>query len=108
MTAEQLFHDIAKDLKATEGKMFGALCLKVPSGKAAVIYWCDKTPKKTPFMIFKLDEKNTAAAIKLKGAKVFEPAAGRPMNGWVQLDFEHADKFKDFSKKALSFVKSLE
>lgn len=88
--------------------MFGALTLKVRSGKAAVMYWCDKTAKKTPFMIFKLDEKNDAAAMKLKGAKVFEPAAGRPMNGWVQLGFEHSDKFKDLAKKALTFVKALE
>ena len=38
--AETLFHEIASEIPDTiEGKMFGALCIKAPNGKACVMYW---------------------------------------------------------------------
>lgn len=100
--AEELFHSIAKDLPdAREGKMFGALCIKAPNGKAAAMFWKE-------YMIFKLENKDEAAAMKLKDAKIFDPMDGRPMKGWVQLSYEHSDKWSGFAKKAMDYVRTLE
>jgi hypothetical protein len=107
--AEQLYNDIADSINdATKSKMFGALCLKAPNGKAGVMFWRDKTPAKNEFMIFKLDEKSEAVAMKLKGAKVFEPADGRAMKGWTQLSTDHMAKWKDLATKAMAYVKTIE
>ena len=99
--AEQLFHDIAKEVKATEGKMFGALCLKAPNGKAAMFL-------KNDHASFKLDEKAEKEAMKLDGAKTFNPSGKKPMNGWTELSFDHADRWKAFAKSAMAFVKTLD
>jgi hypothetical protein len=107
--AEKLYHDIGDSIPdATKGKMFGALCIKAPNGKAGVMYWTDKTAAKNEFMIFKLDENDETAAMKLKGAKTFEPAVGRKMNGWIQLSTEHLGKWKEFAKRAMNFVKGID
>ena len=82
--AEKLFHDIAQEIpKATEGKMFGALCFKAPNGKSAAMFWKDH-------IVVKLEVKDVATAIKLKGAKHFDPMGGRPMKEWVQIPLSHA------------------
>ena len=109
MADETLYEKIADSIPdVTKGKMFGALCLKAPNGKAGAMFWRDKTKNRNAFMIFKLSEKDEQAAMKLSGAKVFEPAEGRPMNGWVQLSTAHADKWKSFAQKAMAYVKTLE
>ena len=109
MADETLYDKIADSIPdVTKGKMFGALCLKAPNGKAGAMFWRDKTKDRNAFMIFKLSEKDEQAAMKLSGAKVFEPAEGRPMNGWVQLSTAHADKWKSFAQKAMAYVKTLE
>jgi hypothetical protein len=98
---EQLFHDIAASIPdTTEGKMFGALCIKASNGKAGVMYWKE-------FMIFKLSGEAEKEAMKLKGAKVFEPG-GRPMNGWIQLSEDHAAKWKKLAETAMKEVKKIE
>ena len=105
---EELYHQIAESLPdITKAKMFGALCLKASNGKAGVMYWTDKTPKKNPFMIFKLKDADQEKAMLLKGAKVFEPVDGRTMNGWVQLSFDHAKKFPALAKAAMAYVATL-
>ncbi len=77
--AESLFHAIASDIPETkEGKMFGALCMKAPNGKAGIMYWKED-------MVFKLEGDAMKEALSLDGAKIFEPMAGRQMGGWVQL-----------------------
>lgn len=98
---EQLFHEIAAGIPdAKEGKMFGALCIKAPNGKAGVMYWKE-------YMIFKLADKEQEEALKLKGAKIFEPMAGRPMGGWVQLSDQHAAKWPELARKSMDMVKKL-
>jgi hypothetical protein len=100
--AETLFHEIAAGIPdAKESKMFGALCMKAPNGKAGVMYWKE-------YMIFKLEAKDEAEAMKLNGAKVFTPMEGRPMNGWLQLSQEHITQWPELAKKAMSYVKTLE
>lgn len=89
--AEELFHKIAAELPdAVEGKMFGALCIKAPNGKAGVMFWKE-------YMIFKLSGDEEKEALALKGAKLFDPMDGRPMNGWVQLSEEHKSKWKKYA-----------
>jgi hypothetical protein len=97
---EELFHKIAAELSAGESKMFGALCIKAPNGKAACMF-------KDECMIFKLGSAEEDV-LKLKGAKVFDPMGGRPMNGWIQLSYEHAGKWSEFAGIALDHVKSIE
>ena len=47
--AEELFHHIAAELPdAKESKMFGALCIKAPNGKASAMFYKGD-------IIFKLD-----------------------------------------------------
>ena len=99
--AEELFHKIAEGLPdVKEGKMFGALCTKTPNGKASTMFWKE-------YMIFKLEPEVEKEALKLKGAKLFDPMDGRPMKGWVQLSFEHSSKWKAFAEKATNYVKEL-
>lgn len=100
--AEKIFHDIASQIPETkEGKMFGALCLKAPNGKAGVMFWKEH-------MIFKLPPEDEKEALSLDGAHFFDPmGGGRIMNGWVQLSTAHADKWEALAFKAMDFVKKI-
>jgi hypothetical protein len=96
--AEKLFHDIAAEIpKAEEGKMFGALCFKAPNGKSAAMFWKDN-------IVVKLEVKDVSSALKLKGAKLFDPMGGRPMKEWVQIPFSHAKDWKPLAQKAMKYV----
>ncbi len=100
--AEELFHSIAAGLPDTkESKMFGALCIKAGNGKAGVMLY-----KGT--MVFKLNGESEVDALKLQGAKVFEPMEGRPMNGWLQLSEVHSTEWGRFAKIAMEYVKTIE
>jgi len=99
---EELYHKIAAELPdAQEGRMFGALCIKAPNGKASVMFWKE-------FLIVKLEGDAQAEALKLKDAKVFTPAEGRPMGGWIQLSNEHMKKWQHFSTIAHEAVRKIE
>ena len=99
--AEELFHKIASELPdAKEGKMFGALCIKAPNGKAGVMYWKED-------MIFKLEGDDLKNALSLQGAKLFDPMGNRPMSGWVQLSFDHSKKWKELAQKSMEYVNTL-
>ena len=99
--SEELFHKIASGIpEAKEGKMFGALCIKAPNGKAGVMYWKED-------MIFKLEDNDLKNALALKGAKLFDPMGNRPMGGWVQLSYDHSKKWKELAKKSMDYVKGL-
>ncbi len=99
--SEELFHKIASEIPDTkESKMFGALCIKAPNGKAGVMFWHED-------MIFKLEDEDLKKALGLKGAKIFEPMSNRPMGGWVQLSFDHSKKWKELAKKSMDYVKTL-
>ena len=96
--SEKLFHQIACLVPgAVEGTMFGAMCIKVPSGKTAAVLWKED-------MAFKLDEKKVKSALTLDGARLFEPMRGRPMKEWVQLSFKHSQRWKEFTIKAMDYV----
>lgn len=99
---EELFHKIASEIPNTsEGKMFGALCIKTPNGKSAVMFWKDD-------MIFKLNGGKEEEALKLKGTKVFEPAKGRKMGGWYHVPAAHSKHWKKLAVEAVKIVRKIE
>jgi hypothetical protein len=99
--AEEYFHELTKEIPgAKPGKMFGALCIKAPNGKSAAMFWQD-------CMVVKLNTAELNNAMKLKGSKLFEPMPGRPMKDWVQINFEHKNKWKDYATISFDAVKEL-
>ena len=100
--AEELFHKIASELPdAQEGKMFGAMCIKAPNGKAGVMFHSND-------IVIKLSGDKLAEALKLKEAKLFDPMGGRPMGGWVQLTEQHSAKWKQYATIAMDEVSKIE
>jgi hypothetical protein len=99
--SEKLFHQIAAELPdAKESKMFGALCIKAPNGKASAMFYKDE-------MVFKLAGDPLNEILSLDGARLFDPMGNRPMGGWVQLPFSYADRWFEIAKKAHEQVKEL-
>ncbi len=81
--------------------MFGAHCIKtVANGKGAIMFWKDA-------LVFKLPHDEQAATLKKKGIKIFEPAVGRPMNGWILVPPAHGDLWLHLAKVSIDFVGSL-
>jgi hypothetical protein len=96
---EILYNEIGESLKGVElSQMFGKPALKI-NGKAFACYFQE-------CMVFKLTGETHAAAIKLKGAKLFDPSGkGRAMKEWVQVPFAHKAKWEELAKEALGYVK---
>ena len=99
--AEELFSKIAKEIPdVKEGKMFGALCMKTPNGKSAAMFWKEN-------IVVKLQDRDLKEALSLEGAQLFEPMEGRTMKDWVQIPFEHKDKWKKFAGLSAASVSQL-
>lgn len=96
---ENLYNEIGASIKGAEqSQMFGKPALKI-NGKAFACYFKE-------CMVFKLTGDEHAAAIKLKGAELFDPSGkGRAMKEWVQVPFAHKAKWPELAKSALSYVK---
>lgn len=100
--AETLYQQIADEMPdAKQSKMFGARCLKAPNGKALAMFWKE-------YMVFKLQGDTAEEALSLDGAQMFSPMDGRAMNGWVQVPFDYADRWKRFAEEALAYVRTIE
>jgi hypothetical protein len=100
--AEEFFIDIIGEVpNAKAGKMFGALCMKMPNGKSAAMFWKDN-------IVVKLHDKALQEAMNLHGAQLFEPMEGRPMKEWVQIPFEYKKKWKAFATLSAQSVEALE
>jgi len=99
--AEEFFKKISKEIPdVKEGKMFGALCVKTPNGKAGAMFWKD-------CIVVKLDGDAFREAMSLDGSKQFEPMEGRPMKEWVQIPFEHKNKWKKFVTISVDIVRKI-
>src|SRR6185312_9809023 len=99
--SEELFHQIAAEIpEGKESKMFGAMCIKAPNGKAGVMFQNDH-------MIFKLQGDVMEEALGLSDAKIFSPG-GRAMNGWVQLAPAHSAKWKKYAAVAMENAAKIE
>jgi len=100
-----LFDHIANMLALRPGvsrsKMFGMPSVKV-NGKAFVGLSQDK-------MVFKLPEAERLTALKLAGARLFEPMAGRAMREWVEVPVGRIpeDTLQQLAEAALFYVSKL-
>ena len=99
--AEELFHQIAAQIpEAKESKMFGALCIKAPNGKASAMFYKED-------VVFKLEGESLKETLSLDGAKPFDPMGGRPMGGWVQLSYNYADRWPEIARISYEQVRKL-
>jgi len=99
--AEELFHQIAAQIpEAKESKMFGALCIKAPNGKASAMFYKEDA-------VFKLEGELLKEILSLDGAKLFDPMGGRPMGGWVQLSYNYADRWPEIARISYEQVSKL-
>jgi hypothetical protein len=95
MINQEVFQQITKALGpigVVSGQMFGMPVWKC-NGKAIGGPWQDD-------MVFKLNGEALEEALKLPGAKLFDPMGGRPMKQWVQLGPEHQEKWQQFAEAA--------
>lgn len=76
--------------------MFGMPCMKIKSKAFCGLFNDD--------MVFKLTGDAHAKALKLKGAKLFDPMGGRPMKEWVQVPAKFADQWNEFAEASLKYV----
>src|SRR5437762_2557307 len=92
--------DLASRPNVERAKMFGMPVVKV-NGNAFMGYFKDS-------MTFKLTGKAHGDALKVKGARLFDPSnMGRPMKEWVQIPAAQASKWKLFAQHALKYVSTL-
>jgi hypothetical protein len=99
--AEEFFSDLTREIPDVKaGKMFGSLCMKMPNGKSAAMFWKDN-------IVVKLQGESLKEAMSLDGTQLFEPMEGRPMKEWVQIPFAYKDEWKKFALASAESVKTL-
>jgi len=99
MTKEEaLYTSIGQKIEdAEQSQMFGKPCFKI-NGKAFVCFFQNE-------MVFKLPGNPLKEALSLQGSKLFDPSGkNRPMKEWVQISFNHSDKWSIFAQAAVKFV----
>jgi len=100
--AEEFFNELTNEIPdVARGKMFGALCMKTPNGKASAMFWKDN-------IVVKLTGEAYNEAMSLDGAQLFDPMDGRPMKEWVQIPFSYKAKWKGLAIQSAEGVKILE
>jgi len=100
--AETYFNTLTEEIpNAAAGKMFGALCMKMPNGKSAAMFWKDN-------IVVKLRGAALNDALSLDGSQLFEPMEGRPMKDWVQIPFSYKDQWKMFAQISAREVELIE
>jgi len=99
-TEEALYVSVGQKLKsAVQSQLFGKPCFKV-NDKAFICFFQNE-------MVFKLGGDAHSEALGLKGSRLFDPSGKkRPMKEWVQVPFEHKDKWTQFAKEAMRYVSS--
>jgi hypothetical protein len=99
--ARARYDEIADDLAARHpdvqlGQMMGMPAIK--AGGKMIGGFSDAAGA----MVFKLpDVELRERALALAGAKLFDPAGGRPMKEWVQVPVAHADEWASLADQAL-------
>jgi len=96
------FGEIAEELSSggvSSGGLFGKPSLKIGT-KAFACQFRDG-------VAFKLSPDVHAEALGLAGAELFDPSGkGRPMKEWVQVPVDHAQRWPEFARQALQYVRS--
>jgi TfoX/Sxy family transcriptional regulator of competence genes len=99
--ADQLREALLPLMPVTEKKMFGSIIFMLNGNMLAGVSKED--------LIFRVGMEQREAALKLKGAKVFD-LTGKPMKGWVMVSREGCDSKHLLEKWILmanEFVKTL-
>ena len=97
---DALAADLAEQPNVVRAKMFGMPSVRV-NGNAFLGYFRGD-------LVCKLSGDVHAAALKLKGAHLFDPSEmNRPMKEWVQIPQAHAAKWKKLAQEALKYASSL-
>ncbi len=100
-TFTQIGEDLQKENPdVSVSKMFGMPAIKI--GKNAFSGEWEGS------MVFKLaaDSPEHTSALKLAGAKLFDPMGGRPMREWVVVPPSNADNWLELARAALQYVSS--
>jgi hypothetical protein len=84
--------------EVASGAMFGMPCAK--TGGKAFMGWYDDA------VVFKLDPEPRERALRLPGAHLFEPMAGRAMREWVVVPAEHGATWPELAEAALAKVRT--
>ena len=97
---ETAYLTAGKKIKGSEeSQMFGKPCFKI-KGKAFMCFFENET-------VFKLGGSDHEAAMKLKGAHLFDPSGkGRAMKEWVQVAAVHSKQWEKFAEAAMKYVKA--
>ena len=97
---DALAADLAEQPNVVRAKMFGMPSVR---GKR------QRVSRLLPgSLVCKLNGEAHAAALKLKGAQLFDPSEmNRPMKEWVQIPDAHTAKWKKFAQEALKYASSL-
>jgi hypothetical protein len=95
---EILFHSTCSKISlAVKSSMFGVSCYKVHR-KPFVMFYDNE-------IVCKLFDDEHTNALKLKGAKLFNPMDnGKPMKNWVHIPFIYKDLWTEYALKAFEFV----
>jgi len=98
---EKQFHLVGESIDdAIKGQLFGKQCYKI-GGKAFVCFFEND-------MVFKLSNNFHEEAIQLSGSQLFDPSKKqRPMKEWVQVSYDHQDKWLNFAEAAAQCVSSM-
>ena len=84
---------------AVQSQMFGKPCFKI-NGKAFIAFF-------ESCMVFKLSGATHTEALNLNGSVLFDPShKKRPMKEWVQVPYEHQDKWDKYAIAAMAYVRS--
>jgi hypothetical protein len=97
---EELYFFIGKNLEnAEQSQMFGKPCFKT-NGKAFICFFQQE-------MVFKLFGEIHKEALLLQGSQLFDPSGKkRPMKDWVQIPYDHCNKWEQFAGEALKSAKN--
>jgi hypothetical protein len=95
---ETLYTAIGKNLNdAEQSQMFGKTCFKI-NKKAFICFFQNE-------IVFKLTGDAHQEALSLGGSQLFDPSGkNRTMKEWVQVPFEHNDKWAKYAEEALKYV----
>jgi hypothetical protein len=100
---EELFNKIANDLltkgDTRRGKMFGMPCISVNSKMFAGLHNGDMT--------FKLGGTSRDEALKIEGARLFDPGMGRQMKEWVAVPAGQSGHWRELADQAYAYVADL-
>jgi len=96
---EILYHSICSKISlAVKSSMFGVSCYKVHRKPFIMLHDNE--------IVCKLFDEEHTKALKLKGAKLFNPLDnGQPMKNWVHIPFDYHDLWTTYAEKAFNYVR---